>query len=527
MKCLSFGCSLLLLTALEAQDSQSASSMKNGEMFLLAQTGITQPKSKSYRTYEKKGKGKSTEAIGITQSPSKSHRTYSPSKKGAEGKSTKPKKNQSEPPPLNKAAQPYLEKGSGLYFSGEYLWWKAVQDDLQYVATVCPDRCPDNIILTSYNGSVHEPDFNFEPGFRVGIGYSSRYDGWDLFFNWTKLTSKATDFRCGQTCEQITSARCALEYMPIGSDCQSGACKDCNQSACVCKAKNQCDTCTPARCKSCCDSFLIPTFAPTSTQDQYATTLGASADWRLKLNFLDGELGRQFWVSPMLTFRPFIGARGVWIDQSYDVFYQGSLHIANPAPFEPLNSASIEGCIETCNSFKNDYQGAGPRLGFDTQWNLGLGFSIYALAGISLIWGEFDLEQCSLITLFGELNAEVNNTNLDQQVFCDKATFHLTDDFCSTKAITDLQIGLQWQSNFSKRVAISLFVGWDHHVAFNQNQLIRLQQQLNPFPLAPVVPAPQNPDVFPNLTTTELGLTERRHGDLTLQGLTAGGRFLF
>ena len=68
----------------------------------------------------------------------------------------------------------------GVYVTGDYLYWKAEQEGLTFAET-SKNRVP----FTVEDGKIFNPDFDWASGFRVGMGYNFRYDGWDLYLQWT------------------------------------------------------------------------------------------------------------------------------------------------------------------------------------------------------------------------------------------------------------------------------------------------------------------------------------------------------
>lgn len=202
----------------------------------------------------------------------------------------------------------------------------------------------------------------------------------------------------------------------------------------------------------------------------------AKAKWHLFLTMGDLELGRDFYVGKYLSVRPFLGARTAWIDQEFKISYLN-------APFIPGN---------TLNDFPNmkcNYWGLGPRAGIDMQWWITRCFNIYGNAAISILYGEFKVDQ----------KEEAEIVGLDMEF--EPLQFH--DSYHMARPITDLGIGFGWDSRFvDDRLHVGLRVGWEQHIFFDQNQFIR----------------------FVSSSTNSL-LTNR--GDLALEGLIASLRLDF
>jgi hypothetical protein len=202
----------------------------------------------------------------------------------------------------------------------------------------------------------------------------------------------------------------------------------------------------------------------------------AKSHWKLHLNLADGELAKDYFVGKHLSLSPFIGLRSAWIDQEYNLEYEN-------APF----AAGLT--LNDSVHMKCDYWGLGPRAGIDMKWWLNKEFSIYGTAAISLLYGEFSINQ----------KEQAEFLPVVQTV----RPLHFHDSLHIARPITDIGIGLEWENMFyDDRLHLALSAGWEQHVFFDQNQFIR----------------------FVNSSTTSL-LSNR--GDLALEGWTFALRLDF
>lgn len=498
-----------------------------------------------------------------------------------QGSSSKNNMNNTPNRDVNPAARPVVKDGVDLFVSGDFLWWKAVQENLEYVATVNvgTPAVPGEGFLRSYQGRYYEPKFKYQPGFRVGIGYNLPYDGWDIFVNWTRFYNTAKDHRCAFPCnvECISSASGLVCFDSLGrvpsstvttagscgssNSCNtccntcftepcccngstsssnmnssSSCCNTCNQSPCCCNTDCQC-CCEPC-CECCevcfdccCPETLIPTLSAFDTPDRYGNTNIAFAKWNLKLNLLDGEIGREFFVSKYLTVRPYMGVRGAWIHQRYDVKYQTDLTVNDPE-FFGFSLGSVTATQTDCACIKNNFNGVGPRAGFNTDWMLGAGFSFYANLGINLLWGQFDLYNSTTVSVVGDGVIDTTGTATGASTTFDIdecAVYNFGEKYQTTKAITDLALGLQWQGTFANdRVGLMIQIGWDQHLFFNQGNIIGFDETVTPFALMPVVADSIDATALHHdLTERTLGFNDRKGGDLSVQGLTVSARLDF
>ena len=87
------------------------------------------------------------------------------------------------PPPR---CEPKCDLIDGLYFFGEYLYWKADQDNLEFCTV---DRYPNSSVEADStppflpddaNGNFHFASLNWTPGVRGGLGIPLQRDNWQL-----------------------------------------------------------------------------------------------------------------------------------------------------------------------------------------------------------------------------------------------------------------------------------------------------------------------------------------------------------
>ena len=280
---------------------------------------------------------------------------------------------------------------------------------------------------TSFFGGhdkVKNPNFNWDWGFRVGLGLNLPHDGWDLYLNWTRFHTNA---------KRAVNAPQGGTLYPVA-------------------------------------------IHPGSVAGALLTADKARYHWHLRLNEIDLELGREFFVSKWLTMRPFAGMRTAWIDQRDETTLQGLHSDPNRPNKRELNR-------------KNNYWGLGIRGGLDTQWGLGCGWSIFANYSASLLYGRFsvDVKQYSINAL------GVRTTNVD-----------VGNPFRLGRAITDFILGVRYDYMFcNERYHIGIQVGWEQQMFYGQNQFTRF------------------------VDDTAMGAFVANQGDLTLQGYSARVRFDF
>ena len=158
-------------------------------------------------------------------------------------------------------AGPRVDHGIDVFITADFIYWTARMDGLEYVASgVASD------FSGTSKGTVYTPDWDWDPGFKVGIGLNLPHDGWDVYAEYTWLHSSASDTVRGINLAPAWNIAALIETV----------------------------------------SRLV--------NDSHA-------NWDVHFNAIDLSLGRNYFVSQFLSLRPFIGFKGSWIDQDYHVRY--------------------------------------------------------------------------------------------------------------------------------------------------------------------------------------------------------------
>ena len=327
-------------------------------------------------------------------------------------------------------------------------WWKACEDGLEYVVEVDSPVARASVID---GGEMEHPHSRYSWGFKVGLGYDFEHDGWDAQATYTWFHSRQHHHHHddGDCCTTSTEV-----LYPLYSDLEG-------------TALNQ------------------------------LTATEAEAEWKVRMNYVDLELGRAFFTSRWLTLRPHMGIRGAWIHQKLDLEYKDTNSTY------PVTSAATDDV-----DMKNHFWGVGVRGGLDSRWAFCGGWSIYGNLAISILAGRFHVEHSESATVAGS-TVETNVLNFEES-------------FCTSRAVTDLALGLMWEHTFcggcddkcepedsrNRRMSrrsgerpgyhLALALGWEQHIWFNQNQFWRVTR-----------PSGANAQSFAH-----------ERGDLTTQGLT-------
>jgi hypothetical protein len=197
----------------------------------------------------------------------------------------------------------------------------------------------------------------------------------------------------------------------------------------------------------------------------------ARASWNMHLQLGDLEMGRSFAAARWLSLRPFLGVRGAWIYQKYAIEYKGG----SAVPTADTDKVSM----------RNNFWGAGGRLGLNSLWGIARGFSLYGDGSFSLLSGFFHVHQTEYLEKAG--TSFLNVSSSPSQLV----------------PIVDLALGFQYDTFFQKkRYHLGLKLGYEFNYFFNQNEFMRF-------------------------ISGGSGFYTRNNSDLTLMGLSCGLRFDF
>jgi len=269
---------------------------------------------------------------------------------------------------------------------------------------------------------AERPRHEFEWGFKVGLGYVLPHDGWDIYANYTRFNGHH-------------------------HNCGSGDCEEC----CVCAPR-----------------LFFPTFLIPCMTVPCPNVTEACGKWKLRLNRLDLELGREFFVSKWLTMRPFVGFAGLILTQHLNVEYAGGNYVPQGHEYE--------------HKMRNQFRGGGLRGGFNTQWDFYKDWSLYGNLALNLLYGSFHIKQHAWdeIEVFTTIVEEgecgcVETEVIDDECASQKSLLYEAEkDFLICRPVLDLGIGLQWEHAFADDAFfLSFHAGWEQHFYWGQNQFVR------------------------------------------------------
>ena len=235
-------------------------------------------------------------------------------------------------------------------------YWNAHQDGMEYAID---NRVRNNVTgatlnsITAFTDANDEfnnlidssyltPDFKWDWGFKLGLAYCSPCDGWDIGVYWTWYRGKAFSHHEAEPDDNhvLLPLWSAFSWPPGGIN--------------------------------------------------FATDI--RTDWRLQLNLIDIELGRNFWTSQYLSIRPHVGIRVAYLEQDFDIKHLGGNLEALTILVIGGNGWGLQSALNNEVHFDNDFKGVGLKSGLDTTWNFGCGWSLYGNLAASIVYGRFNVD---------------------------------------------------------------------------------------------------------------------------------------
>ena len=152
-----------------------------------------------------------------------------------------------------------VDRPYDFFISGSFTYWQPTQENMQL--GVVSEATNEDLV----HGKAADLDFDYKPGFKVGLGMNFGYDQWDSYMEYTWF--RGTD--------HVNKNLNETNLLP---------------------------------------AWQIPDFL----NPHYAS---GSEKWKLTMDLVDWDLGRSYFVGKKLCFRPFVGLRFARIDQKVDVDY--------------------------------------------------------------------------------------------------------------------------------------------------------------------------------------------------------------
>lgn len=341
---------------------------------------------------------------------------------------------------------PISQNKADVVIDAEFLYWYAGVTQLPYARklrlepkgnTTNPEAAAPVFVETK------EFNWKWDPGLRLGVGVITPHDGWDLYANWTYTYNTTNDQ--ASVPDYPSGNFNVITYNPPGTEIL----------------------------------FTPWTFLPHLDHHNRV-----SGHWELLFNQIDLALGRNYWISPRLSFHPFVGVRGYWARMGFDV---SAFRAFTPPPFR-------QNQIQAKTSMKQKSWAVGLLGGIHGDWHFADQWSLFAEADIALAYGKYKVRERFRYLQINQ-GVEFIARNVD---------FHMSDNLYRLQTFVDLALGVRWEMLIHRSYRLRFDLGWESHYLFRFNQIFVA--------------------TYHHGATSDFPATK---GDLTLSGIAVRGRFEF
>jgi major outer membrane protein len=313
------------------------------------------------------------------------------------------------PPAYNAPSRIDVRGSWDLYMTGSFVYWQLSQDNME----VALNDTLTNVNYTTNNqikGELVRMDFDYKPGFKVGLGMNLDQDDWDVFAEYTRLHASNS-----------ASAN--------GTDIVPGG--------------------VPGP--------IFPTWGhPYVIQTNVYNT--ASEKWDSNLDAINLDLGRAYYVGTQLTFRPFFGLRSLFLTQSVHAEYVNTSFTNTLGSF-----VEIPGVLDVVQ--RNRSWSIGPRVGVDTHWALGMGVRLFGNANADVLYTKYKIQNKTNF----QVNSGADGFTTGQTLF-----HISKERVPALRGHTELEMGLGWGSYFdNNNWHIDLSAAYGFQIFFDQNMLTK------------------------------------------------------
>ncbi|NGX62828.1 MAG: hypothetical protein KR126chlam6_00230 [Candidatus Anoxychlamydiales bacterium] len=299
-----------------------------------------------------------------------------------------------DPKTLDKYAYSCPEKtlNDKFYVFGEFLYMQAVEDGLDYaILDKTSERfiAGDNLIPGRRIGfSTH---WTYNPGIRAGLGFLN-YDLWNAEVYWTYV-----DIDNSST----------FHFTDLGA--------------------------------------LIPLWSNPSTLGAVRNSKDAKAFWTGSFNTLDFKIEKGFYLSEKFLFKPNIGIKAAWINQTYLI----NMKIQWGAG-DPFHDGEFDGNLE--------FRAIGTKAGLASEFHFLKYLYFYGEAGFSFLSSAFDLKQ------------KIISFNGGEHIITQEFKF---DTFTP---VIELLSGIGSEYSIKEKIKVKLKIGYEIQTWYCQNQFIKIME---------------------------------------------------
>lgn len=306
------------------------------------------------------------------------------------------------------------------FADASFIYWNVSQEYMDFARPSMVTGEGATLSFTPVpNAHVATPNFKYKPGFKVGIGIDTAYDGWVVRAEYTWLHQKIST--------QVGSATPNETILPTAFP------------------DGQLFTFT--------DWFPGRASVPVAISDATAA-LGMGSHWKMHLDMVDLTVGRPHWLSRNLSIFPSVGLRGLWIRQSYDLTAFGGAIVG---------SGGVLHLFAVTSNNNSHCWSVGPTASMAANWLIGAGLRIESDMGFSLLY-----------TRYTKIQHQENNVVFIITPTADNIDGNMNNLGC-VRPTADMGLGLGWGTYFcNKDYHIDLVARYDFNVFWDQNVMRNL-----------------------------------------------------
>lgn len=303
----------------------------------------------------------------------------------------------------------YQVYDNNVYGEVDFTYWYVSQQGNDYASTGSYLSFPTGRPALANPGGIYSPNSSAEPGFKVALGVNTDSNYYDLMARYTWLYSSQKN-RVDST--NLESSIVPLFLYDVGGEGSIG------------------------------NSIVI---VPSSSR--YVTT--ATADWTLRFNVLDLELGRSFFDWRCMTLRPSFGLKGSIQSEDLKLRYV-------------VSSSYGENDV----SCRQSFWGVGPRLGLDGTWNISPAHTYFTNSPASL----HVLTNLAGSALFSAFTVKAQSYDTITSLYTKRLIADQINRVTKMTPVLESLLGLEIRRTYENQSRLSLSAAWENQVWFYMNQ---------------------------------------------------------
>ncbi len=229
--------------------------------------------------------------------------------------------------------------GSDVFVDANFIYWQVSQDgmDLAIPGQATALSLLSGVQSSALGNKVLFQDFDYEPGFQVGLGWGGAKDNWTLYAEYTWLHANTHTSASAPTPDVAS-----INGVTVGSA-----------------------------------GIYVPTnWFPYQTANNPTTHV--SSKWKYGIDLFDLQISRPYYSGTRFTVDPSLGLRGAIFTQSLKITLDNL----------SASGATAVGANRNA-SYRSHSWAIGPRLGMKGSWHLGYGLRIIGDGDVSLLYTRF------------------------------------------------------------------------------------------------------------------------------------------